>query len=140
MTKKELENLVAELRAELATSKQPSTIRQFWTWYKPYLVPFILGAMFGGAVAYSATVCGLPSAVSSTTLEHQAALGGAAIPFRSGNPSPSLLASPPENSKTESTASTLMSTSEPPLPPNPRADNGQIPSTRFYRLPLRLTR
>ena len=133
MTKKELENLVAELRAELATSKQPSTIRQFWTWCKPYLVPFILGAMFGGAVAYSAAVCGLPSAVSQTTLEHQAALGGAAIPFRSGNPSPSLSVSLPRDSNMGIADSSLTNTSELPLPPNPQADNGQMPSTRFYR-------
>jgi hypothetical protein len=133
MTKKELENLVAELRAELAASKQPSTIRQFWTWCKPYLVPFILGAMLGSIVTYSA-VCGLPSADTQTSLEQKAALGGAVIPFPSGNPLPSPLASPPKDSKAESTASLWTTLSEPPLPSNPQADNGQTTSTRFYRL------
>jgi len=137
MTKKELENLVTELRAQLVTSTQPSTIRQCWNWAIPSIIPFILGMILGGFVAYSVAVCGLPSANFPTTLEQQAALGGAAIPFPSGNPSPSLWTSLPKNSTKESTASLWMNTSEPPLPRNPRADNGQPPSTRFYRLPLR---
>ena len=144
MTKKELENLVAELQAQLASSKQPSTTRQFWTWCKPYLVPFILGTMFGGIIIG----LGKPSIPfanpTQTTLEHKAALGGAAIPFPSVSPSPSHSSLLPSDSKTEATAGVktpaLMNTSELPLPPNPQADNGQIPSTRFYRLPLRLTR
>jgi len=137
MTKKELENLVAELQTQLAASKQPSTIRRFWTWCKPYLVPFILGALLGSIVTYSA-VCGLPSAIS--TLEQQAALGGAVIPFPSGNSSPSLLALPLKNSKAESTAPLWMSTSEPPLQGSPQADNGQRTSTRSFGRPIRPTR
>ena len=142
MTKKELENLVLELQSQLAASKQPSTIRQFWDRVKPYLVPFILGAMLGGIVTYSA-VCGLPTVSTQTTLEQKAASGGAVIPFPSGSPSPSHSSLLPSDSKAEVTAGvktpSWTNTSEPPLPKSPQADNGQTPSTRFYRLPLRRT-
>jgi len=141
-TRKELEQQNAELLEllRLATTPKPSKVQQFWTWCKPYLVPFILGAMLGGVVAYSAAVSGLPSVVSQTSLEQKAALGGAAIPFRSGNPLPSLLALPPSDSNMGTADSSLTSTSEPPLPPNLQADNGQTPSTRFYRPLIRRIR
>jgi len=147
-TRKELEQQNAELLEllRLATTPKPSKVQQFWTWCKPYLVPFILGAMLGGVVAYSAAVSGLPSVVSQTSLEKQAALGGAAIPpfpqwtQPKGNPSPSLLALPPSDSNMGTADSSLTSTSEPPLPNSPQADNGQTPSTRFYRPLIRRIR
>ena len=139
MTKKELENLVAELQMQLTASKQPTTIRQCWTWCKPYLVPFILGMIVGGLTVTFWQSPAIPG-ITQTTLEKQAALGGAAIPFQSGNPSPSLSASPPTNSKAETTASLWMNTSEPPLPPNPQADNGHMPLTRLFRPLIRRIR
>jgi len=140
MTKKELEHLVAELQTQLTASKQPSTIRRFWNRAKPSIIPFILGMILGGFAAYSAAVCGLPSVVSQTSLEKQAALGGAVIPFPSGNPSPSLSASPPSDSNVGTADSSLTTPSEPPLLNSPQADNGQTPSTRLFRPLIRQIR
>jgi hypothetical protein len=74
-----------------------------------------------------------------TTLEQQAATGGAAIPFPNGKPSPTLSVSPSNNSQTEPTPALWKSLSEPPSPSNPQADNGQTKSTKSSRPLLRLT-
>jgi hypothetical protein len=105
----------------------------------PYIIPFILGMMVG-YLMFGTTGNLLPPAFDTrTTIEQQAARGGAAIPFPSGNPSPTLWSPPQENSKTELTASLWMSTSEPPLPNSPQVDNGQTNSQRsFRRTPLRI--
>jgi hypothetical protein len=133
MTKKELETRVAELERLLLkqTEKKPSRTQQCWNRVKPYIIPFILGMMLGTAL--SATAYRLHPTASPTTLEQQAALGGAAIPFPSVSPLPMLSALPQDNSTTESTASKWMSPSEPPLPDNPPADDGLTNSTRLFR-------
>ena len=99
-------------------------LQKFWKWLKPFLLGVIIGYFV------------LPSSFVSfpqTTIERQAALGGAAIPFPSGSPSPTLSASPPKNSKAGATAYSWMNISAPPLPGNPQADNGQTQSTRLFR-------
>jgi hypothetical protein len=99
-----------------------------------YLIPFILGMIignFGQPLSFVST--------PQTTLEQQAALGGAAIPFPNSKPSPTLSVSPPNNSKTEPTPALWKSLSEPPLPPSPQADNGQTKSTKLSRPLLRRT-
>ena len=49
MTKKELENLVAELQeqARLAKEPKPSTLRRVWNWCKPRILPVIFGVIVG---------------------------------------------------------------------------------------------
>jgi len=140
-TKKELEQQNAELIELLrqAQEPKPSKVQQFWTWCKPYLVPFILGMIVGGLTVTFWQSPAIPS-ITQTSLEQKAASGGAAIPFRSGNPLPSHSSLPPSDSNMGTVDSSLMNTYEPPLPPSLQADNGQIPSTRFYRLLLRRTR
>jgi hypothetical protein len=135
MTTKELTERLSNLEDILLklTEKKPSWLRQIWNWIKPSLVPFILGMIVGGLVS--------PIPFSSQPAhEHQAALGGAAIPFQSGNPSPRLSSLPPSDSKAEGSDSLLTNISEPPLQANPQAVDGQTTSTRFYWLPLRRMR
>jgi len=141
MTKKELEQqnaeLLTNLRRLMEEKEKPTALRQFWDRIKPYIIPFVLGMLLGGL---SVTVCGLPTAVSRTTLEQKAASGGAAIPFRSGSPSPSLLNSPQENWNEEPSGFSWTSTSEKPSQAKPQADNGQRTSTRYYNPLIRRTR
>jgi hypothetical protein len=134
----EIENALLKLAEE---RKKPSRIRQLWNWGKPYIIPFILGMMFAQLFPMlPLTFSPQPVIEQKMTLEQQAALGGAAIPFPNGKPSPTLSASPPENSKTEPTSASWTKTSAPPLPANPRADNGQKISTGLFRRQSRPTR
>jgi hypothetical protein len=109
------------------TEKKPSTFQKLWNGIMPYIIPFILGVIVG-------VFC------SQSLLERQAASGGAAIPFLNGSLSPSPSTLPPNDSKAEPADSSSMNTSALPLPANPAADAGQTTSTRFYRLPSRMTR
>jgi hypothetical protein len=126
-TEKRLCDIETILRMLVEERRKLSRIGQLWNRWKSHLIPFILGMILGGVAAN----CLLPSA--QPTLEQQAALGGAAIPFPSGSPSPMLSTSPPEISEAESTASSLMNISEPPLPPSPPAESGQMNSQRSFR-------
>jgi len=138
MTKKELEQMNAELQASLRqlleAKEKPFKIVQFWNWFKHYIIPLIVGMIVGLFIAHysSLTTNHLPL----TTIEQQAASGGAAIPFPSGTPSPTPSTSLPQDSTAESTASSWMSTFEPPSPSNPQADSGQTNSQRSYRQTL----
>ena len=92
----------------------------------------------------------IPVATQQTsTLEQQAAAGGAAIPFPSVSPSPPPLTTPPsdswepsptEEAEEELNGCTSTNTSEESSPSSPQADAGQTTSTRFYRTPRRLIR
>jgi hypothetical protein len=109
--------------------KEPSTFQKIWNWAKPFIIPFILGAIFSGLIQQQ-----IPFTLNTrTTIEQQAATGGAAIPFPSGSPLPSPSAPPPEDWKAGQTAASLTNTSEPPSPPSPLADKGQTKSTRLFR-------
>jgi hypothetical protein len=74
---------------------------------------------------------------SSTTLEQQAALGGAAIPFPSDNPSPTPSNLPQRTSTAGATAASSTNIFEPPSPSSQQADSGQQDSTRYSRPLLR---
>ena len=136
MTNKDMEKRFSDIEGILLklTEEKPSGIRKFWDRFKPYIVPFILGMMVGNFGQVWSFVYR-----PQTPIEQQAALGGAVIPFPNGNPSPSFLALPPKDSTVERNGSSLTNISEPPLPPNRQADNGQTRSTRLFRLPLRPT-
>ena len=137
--KEELEQLVAELREQLQQAKEkPTTIRKLWNWCKPYIIPFILGVIVGVLSA-----CGLSSAISipqATTIEQQAAQGGAAVPFPNASPLPSPSNSLPGDWIEEIVDLPSMNISELPLPSNPQADDGQAPSTRLLRPLIRRMR
>ena len=133
MTSTELDTRFATLEALLLklTEKKPSAVQRFWHWIKPYVIPFILGMMFGGLII------GIG--------QQQAASGGAASPFpvlkqSSGSPLPMLSSMPPNDWNAETVPTPSMNTSEPPLQANPVADAGQTKSTGFYRPPLRRMR
>ena len=138
-TEKRLSDIEGILRQLAEERAKPSRIRRLWNWGKPYIIPFILGMIVG-----SAAVSLLPTAdshlPSPSTLEQQAATGGAVIPFPSGKPSPSLLVSPLIGSTKEPSGSSLTSPFEPPSPANPQADNGLTESTRLFRRLTRPTR
>ena len=135
----QLQQRIAELEARL----KPSAFREFWNWskshwLKPYIIPFILGMLVGWL---SAAACGLPSAVSitqTTTLEQQAATGGAAIPFPNASPLPSPWNSPPGDWIEESAGIPFTRVSDETLPSNPQADNGRANSQGLF--PTRLLR
>jgi len=129
----DIEDMLLKLVEERA---KPSRLRQLWNRGKPYIIPFILGMIVGGA-AVSLLLAAGNFPAPQATLKHQAAMGGAVIPFPNGKPSPMPSAPPPQNSTTESTASSWTNPYEPPLPANPQADNGLTESTRLFR---RLTR
>jgi len=111
-----------------AVSKLPSAVLH---WIKPYVIPFILGVIVG---IFSAAVF-----TPQTPIEQQAALGGAVIPPFSnwiqpnGSPSPGPLYSPPRDSTVGWRDSSLTNISEPPLPANRQADNGQATSTKLFK-------
>ena len=85
-TEKRLSDIEGILQKLVEERQKPSRIRQLWNWGKPHIIPFTFGVIVG---MLSAAVCGLPSAVNTpqpvigqkTTLEQQAATGGAAVPF-----------------------------------------------------------
>ena len=107
-----------------------------------YLSRWLLFAMLLVAIGLHLSSCSPvpPSAPAQpTTLEHQAALGGAVIPFPNGNPSPMPSAMPLGDWSGEIADSPSMSPSEPPLLDSPQADAGQTRSTRFYRPLFRRT-
>jgi hypothetical protein len=148
ITNKELAKQFSDMQEILRrmTEKKPSKIRQLWNFCKPYIIPFVFGMLFGHFVSMPFAFSPQPTIEHKTTLEQQAAQGGAAIPFPSGNPSPTLSTPPPENStalgdrretaETQSTASSLTKISEPPSLPNPQADNGQTNSQKSFRRTL----
>ena len=128
MPNNELDNRFATLEALLLklTEKKPSTIRKLWNWLKPYLVPFLLGMLFGIV------------AISVFPTHQKAALGGAAVPpsqwtQRSDSPSPSPWNSPLGDWMLEPNDSLSMKISEPPLQANPQADAGQTKSITSSR-------
>jgi len=84
MTRKELENKVAELTEQLRQQSEPkpSAVRNLWNWCKPYIIPFILGVIVCGQFVYIATQTKPVVNQQTSILEQQAALGGAAIPFQ----------------------------------------------------------
>ena len=165
MTTTEMQELLLKLLAE---RNRPSMFRQFWDRCKPHIITIILVMIVCGQFVYIATqakpVANQQSAKLEqqapvvATLEQQAALGGAAVPFPSVSPSPPPLNSPPsdwsmeeameenmeenreEMEQSEPIDSSLTTTSESPSPSSPQADSGETPSTRYYRLPLRRTR
>ena len=124
------------------TEQKPTAFCAFWRgcqegfllgayWIMPYTIAFLLGV-------FSCTLVNeykRPQVTKNEqqTLEQQAALGGAAIPFPSGSPSPWLLTTPPKDLPAESTAHWWMSTFEPPSQANPQADNGQTNSQESFR-------
>jgi hypothetical protein len=149
-TEKRLSEIESMLLKLVEEREKPSrigvaTLRRLWKWGKPYIIPFILGMLFGQLVSLPFTFTPQPVIEQRTTLEQQAALGGAVIPFPSGNSSPMLSTSPPKNSEgyeppTESTASMWKKVSEPLLPSNPQADTGQTNSQKSFRRTLLRTR
>jgi len=146
MTDNELENRLATFEKLLLAriEVKPSTVRKFWDWAKPYIVPFIFGVIVGGMFVNIPTPAfPLVSKISSNStpkLEQQAASGGAAIPFPSESPLPSPLTPPPGYLIEEMTDSSLTSISEEPSPPVPQVDNGQRTSRRYSRPLLRRMR
>jgi hypothetical protein len=136
MTTNQLKKRIAELEAALLTlaEPKPSRTRQLWNRVKPYLIPFILGVIVGTTL--SAASCRLLPASFSTTLEHQAATGGAVIPFGNASPSPMLSSEPQGIWTTELIDLSLTNESEPPSQPSPQADNGQESSQESSRRTL----
>jgi hypothetical protein len=123
-TEKRLSNIETALLKLM--EKKPTAWQKLWNRIKPHIIPFILGMIFGGLLTQS-----IPFV--QTSLEHQAALGGAAIPFPSGKPSPSLSALLPSDWNEEKSDSSLTSTSALLLPDNQQADAGQAASTKLFR-------
>jgi len=142
MTKKELEQQNAELlenlRQLMAENEKPSAFKKFWNWGKPYIIPFILGMILGLVVGIGGQSIPLGN-LTPLTIEKQAALGGAVIPFPNVSPSPSHSTSPQGNSPAESTASSLTNTCAPPSPPSLQVDDGQRILRRSYSPLLRRT-
>ena len=136
MNNTELEKRLSDMETAILEMMENRAPRTFWDWVKPYILPFIFGTILG--VFWQPQ---MPFAFpSQPTIEQQAASGGAAIPFPSGSPFPSLSSLPPGDSRAEPTASSLTSTYEPPSPSNPQADAGQTTSARSSRLLLRRIR
>ena len=150
MMETELKELLQQIKEEkaqlIAERNKPSAFRNFWDWAKPYIIPlvFCFASFIGGVIVCELlTVSKAPTPALTpvpVTLEEQAAAGGAAVPFPSGSSSLPPLNSPPENLIEEPSDSSLTTTSEEPSPSSPQADNGEISSNRYYRLPLRRTR
>ena len=145
MKKEEIRELFAELfREQMAT--RPSVFRRLWDWATPYTVPFIVGVIFGmlltGVLFDSrsplATLTTNHSPLTTkTTLEHQAAIGGAAIPFPNASPLPSPWNSPPGDWIEESADTPFTNTSsEEASPSSPQVGNGQENSQELYRIRL----
>ena len=122
----DLETNVLQLMVEKDKSR--------FKWIPAWFIPCVIGVMIGLLIANFPTLTTHHSPL--TTLEQQAATGGAAIPFLKESHLPSLLNSPPGDSKTESADSSSMSISEPPLPNSRQADNGQANSQKLFRLRL----
>jgi len=140
MSNHDIEKRFSDIEAILRklVEPKPSMFRQFWDWAKPYIVPFIFGVIVGGLTFGGQWQ--LPNVVPPrTTIEHQAAQGGAAIPFPNGNLSPVPLTLPLGDWSEEIADSPSMSLFEEPSPSNPQADAGQTRSTRFYRPLFRRT-
>jgi len=83
MNKKELELLLAEQNEQLkqamaliAVLQKPSKVRKYWDWCKPYIIPFIIGVMVGVLITNHS-----PLTTNHSTIERQAAQGGAAVPL-----------------------------------------------------------
>ena len=119
-----------------------SMIQRFWAWCKQNYQTLVVSILLSLLI-----VTNVPNPIryfvdkpQPTTIEQQAAQGGAVVPFWNDKPSPVPLKSPPENLKRERIGSPSMSTSDSPLPPNPQADNGQKESTRSFRPLIRRTR
>ena len=132
--------LTEMVRQLLEAKQKPSVLLQWWNRCKSYIIPIILVMIVCGQFAYIAIQTKPIANQQSTILEHQAAVGGAAVPFPSVSPLPPLLTSPPENLIEEPSDSMSTNTSEESSPNNPQADSGQKTSERYYRLPLRRTR
>ena len=138
MKKEEIKELVAELfREQMAT--RPSVFRRLWEWATPYISTFLTTAIvFALGMLTMAIIANYSPLTTKTTLEHQAAIGGAVIPFPNASPLPSPWNSLPGDwtvllLEGEIVDSPLTNTSAPPLPSNPQADAGQAPSTRLLR-------
>ena len=142
MNKNEIEKRFSDIEDLLLklTETKPSRLRSLWNWCKPYIIPFILGMIVGGLLQHVA-IAPQPQA---TTIERQAATGGAAIPFLNVSPLQSHLNSLLGDStellgEGEIAGTPSMSTSAPPLPLNQQVDSGQAPSTRLLRPLIRQT-
>jgi hypothetical protein len=113
--------------------EKPSSLLKIWQWIKPYIIPFVLGMITGNFCQAPILFAPQPQ----TSIEQQAALGGAAIPpfsnwtQQSGSPSPGLATLPPENLMKESNDFSSMSTSALSLPVNRPADAGQTTLPRL---------
>ena len=153
MKKEEIKELVAELfREQMAT--RPSVFRQLWEWLTPHIVPVIIGVIFGMLLTGMLFDSRSPLATlttnhspltTKTTLEHQAAIGGAAIPPFSilaqpnASPLPSLWNSPPGDWIEEIADTPFTNTSsEEASPSSPQVGSGQANSLELY--PTRLLR
>ena len=131
MTRNDTEKRLSDIENMLRKSTQNNSttvcrpLFAVFIWLKPYVIPFFLGMIIGN---FAAVVF-----APQPTLEQQAALGGAVIPFPNGSPSPSPSYLPPKDSKAGANGSSWKNTSELPSPVNRPADNGQAASTRLFR-------
>jgi len=125
---------INEPQVEKSTRQTPAPrSNNLWFWVAMMLIGFWI-------VSYLPSCSTAPAPSPVTTIEHQAALGGAAIPFPSVTPSP-MPSEPPLGDWNAATAdSPSMSPSELPLPDSPQADAGQTRSTRLFRPLLRRIR
>ena len=143
MNKNEIENRFSVIEGMLLklTEEKPSKIQSLWNWGKPYIIPFVIGVIVGVLITNL-----LPLTTNHSTLERQAAQGGAAVPpftkstQSNASPLPSPSNSLPGDWIEGIVDSPSMSISAPPLPSNPQADAGQVPSTRLFRPLIRTTR
>jgi len=137
-----LERRFTEIGDKIRELRKPSTLQRFWAWCKQNNQTLVVSILLSLLV-----VTNVPNPIryfvdksQPTPIEQQAAQGGAAAPFWNGNLSPSLSETPPEDLNEETTDTSSMSTSAPPLPPSPQADNGQPTLTGHSRTSIRRTR
>jgi hypothetical protein len=117
------------------TEKKPSVLRKLWNKCKPYFLPFLFGMMLGNFIQPLLWID-----IAPATLERQAAMGGAAIPFPNETTLPSPSALPPSDSNKGASGLLWKNISALPLPNNRQADAGQTKSTRLFRRLVHLTR
>ena len=141
MTNKEIEKRLSDIDdilRTLAEKKNGSFLSaafcRLWAAVSKYIIPFVLGIIAGSVWQPPVLFQQQPA-----TLEQQAALGDAAIPFPSGKPSPMPATPLPKDSNREPSGSSWTSPSELPLPANRQADAGQTTSTRLFKPLIRRT-
>ena len=126
----DIETILRKLMADNVGGRKPTALSAALNWSKPYIVPFVFGAILGFLISFVSQ----PQTTSQhQTIQQQAALGGAVIPFPNGSLSPSPLALLPNDSNVGTADSSLTNSSELPLHVSRPADAGQTNSMRLFR-------